>query len=259
MFKDSHLSSSYDRDIDCNGPHGHIVYTLDDTHSVLYCSESWSGSYGISYYSLVSKNNKKNENPNRAAQSFFFTVALPIGFVIDFVHQREYLHQHGSRHLYMHGISIGSWFGGSRAKLEGCILLLSLPCTAWLHLCKPEEAKTIKSANWETAQSPSGFGMVSVANCKENIFVFEIEKQEFGLKPMNCPGHCLMFKRRVHSYREHFPFFFLGLPEGSPSPSLGCLSLLFLLPRACLSCVLFVFPWTLLFARKLLLLFFIFN
>lgn len=40
------------------------------------------------------------------------------------------------------------------------------------------------------------------ANYKENMFVFEIEKQEFGLKPMNCPGHCLMFQHRVRSYRE---------------------------------------------------------
>lgn len=40
------------------------------------------------------------------------------------------------------------------------------------------------------------------ANYKENMFVFEIEKQEFGLKPMNCPGHCLMFNNRVRSYRE---------------------------------------------------------
>ncbi|KAF1875145.1 hypothetical protein Lal_00007761 [Lupinus albus] len=40
------------------------------------------------------------------------------------------------------------------------------------------------------------------ANYKEDMFVLEIEKQEFGLKPMNCPGHCLMFKHRVRSYRE---------------------------------------------------------
>ncbi|GAB2273856.1 hypothetical protein Dimus_008628 [Dionaea muscipula] len=40
------------------------------------------------------------------------------------------------------------------------------------------------------------------ANYKENMFVFEIEKQEYGLKPMNCPGHCLMFDHRVRSYRE---------------------------------------------------------
>lgn len=29
----------------------------------------------------------------------------------------------------------------------------------------------------------------------------QVEKQEFGLKPMNCPGHCLMFEHRVRSYR----------------------------------------------------------
>lgn len=31
--------------------------------------------------------------------------------------------------------------------------------------------------------------------------ILQIEKQEFGLKPMNCPGHCLIFDHRVRSYR----------------------------------------------------------
>ncbi|KAF3495071.1 hypothetical protein DY000_02053826 [Brassica cretica] len=39
---------------------------------------------------------------------------------------------------------------------------------------------------------------------KKNTFTFDIEKQEFGLKPMNCPGHCLMFQHRVRSYRGVF-------------------------------------------------------
>src|SRR5579871_3440893 len=34
------------------------------------------------------------------------------------------------------------------------------------------------------------------------MFSFEIEKEKFALKPMNCPGHCLMFKHRDRSYRE---------------------------------------------------------
>lgn len=34
--------------------------------------------------------------------------------------------------------------------------------------------------------------------------VFQIDKQEFGLKPMNCSGHCLMFKHKVRSYRGNF-------------------------------------------------------
>ncbi|CAG8585229.1 6274_t:CDS:10 [Diversispora eburnea] len=39
-------------------------------------------------------------------------------------------------------------------------------------------------------------------NYEENMFCFEIEKEKFALKPMNCPGHCLMFKHRDRSYRE---------------------------------------------------------
>ncbi|KAJ3122683.1 threonyl-tRNA synthetase [Nowakowskiella sp. JEL0407] len=39
-------------------------------------------------------------------------------------------------------------------------------------------------------------------NYQENMFGFEVEKQKFALKPMNCPGHCLMFGNRERSYRE---------------------------------------------------------
>lgn len=37
-------------------------------------------------------------------------------------------------------------------------------------------------------------------NYKENIFM--INSDDFGLKPMNCPGHCIMFKNFVSSYKE---------------------------------------------------------
>ncbi|XP_019856662.1 PREDICTED: threonine--tRNA ligase, cytoplasmic-like [Amphimedon queenslandica] len=36
----------------------------------------------------------------------------------------------------------------------------------------------------------------------ENMFQFDIEKERFALKPMNCPGHCLMFSHRQRSWRE---------------------------------------------------------
>lgn len=39
-------------------------------------------------------------------------------------------------------------------------------------------------------------------NYKENMFTFDVEKETFGLKPMNCPGHCLIFKAKERSYRE---------------------------------------------------------
>jgi threonyl-tRNA synthetase len=37
---------------------------------------------------------------------------------------------------------------------------------------------------------------------KENIFVVEYEDREFGLKPMNCPGHCHLFGMQQWSYRD---------------------------------------------------------
>jgi threonyl-tRNA synthetase len=37
---------------------------------------------------------------------------------------------------------------------------------------------------------------------RENIFVAEYEDREFGLKPMNCPGHCHLFSLQRWSYRD---------------------------------------------------------
>merc|ERR1711970_1640958 len=34
------------------------------------------------------------------------------------------------------------------------------------------------------------------------MFTFDSEKDTFALKPMNCPGHCLMFDHRERSHRE---------------------------------------------------------
>ncbi|XP_071503272.1 threonine--tRNA ligase 1, cytoplasmic-like isoform X2 [Diadema antillarum] len=36
----------------------------------------------------------------------------------------------------------------------------------------------------------------------ENMFQFDVEKEIFALKPMNCPGHCLIFDNRPRSWRE---------------------------------------------------------
>eukprot|EP00918_Siedleckia_nematoides_P023985 GHVU01051733.1.p1 GENE.GHVU01051733.1~~GHVU01051733.1.p1 ORF type:complete len:711 (-),score=89.93 GHVU01051733.1:366-2396(-) len=36
----------------------------------------------------------------------------------------------------------------------------------------------------------------------DNMFQFESEKETFALKPMNCPGHCLMFDHRPRSWKE---------------------------------------------------------
>ncbi|KAI7833586.1 threonyl-tRNA synthetase [Kickxella alabastrina] len=39
-------------------------------------------------------------------------------------------------------------------------------------------------------------------NYQEAMFNLDVDKEQFALKPMNCPGHCLMFGIRDRSYRE---------------------------------------------------------
>jgi threonyl-tRNA synthetase len=40
------------------------------------------------------------------------------------------------------------------------------------------------------------------ANYKDNMFLFQSENVEFGMKPMNCPGHSIMFNQSLKSYRD---------------------------------------------------------
>lgn len=39
-------------------------------------------------------------------------------------------------------------------------------------------------------------------NYKDNMFFSPLEEREFGVKPMNCPSHCLIYGQRKRSYRE---------------------------------------------------------
>jgi len=36
----------------------------------------------------------------------------------------------------------------------------------------------------------------------ENMYFSEVENAKFAMKPMNCPGHMLIFKNSLHSYRD---------------------------------------------------------
>jgi threonyl-tRNA synthetase len=37
---------------------------------------------------------------------------------------------------------------------------------------------------------------------RQNMYFLEIDEKEYVLKPMNCPFHVLLYKRKKHSYRE---------------------------------------------------------
>ncbi|XP_010533069.1 PREDICTED: threonine--tRNA ligase, mitochondrial 1-like [Tarenaya hassleriana] len=97
--------------------------------------------------------------------------------------------------FFCHPLSPGSWFflpHGTRVYNK---LMEFIKEQYWKRGYTEVISPNMYNMNlWET----SGHA----ANYKENMFLFDIEKQEFGLKPMNCPGHCLMFQHRVRSYRE---------------------------------------------------------
>ncbi|MCM3005580.1 threonine--tRNA ligase [Priestia koreensis] len=37
---------------------------------------------------------------------------------------------------------------------------------------------------------------------KDNMYFSDVDNAKFALKPMNCPGHMLIFKNKLHSYRD---------------------------------------------------------
>ncbi len=40
------------------------------------------------------------------------------------------------------------------------------------------------------------------ANYRENMYFSKVDERDFGLKPMNCPGHCLLYHAERKSYRD---------------------------------------------------------
>jgi len=36
----------------------------------------------------------------------------------------------------------------------------------------------------------------------DNMYLMEVENEQYVLKPMNCPGHMLIYRTKVHSYRD---------------------------------------------------------
>ncbi|KAL1193381.1 Threonine--tRNA ligase, mitochondrial 1 [Cardamine amara subsp. amara] len=97
--------------------------------------------------------------------------------------------------FYSHPLSPGSWFFPKHGKRVYNKLVEFIK-------------KEYNKRGYDEVGSPDIFNMdlwnISghAAKYKENMFTLDIEKQEFGLKPMNCPGHCLMFQLEGRSYKE---------------------------------------------------------
>ncbi len=51
-----------------------------------------------------------------------------------------------------------------------------------------------KSELWETSGHLSFY--------RENMYLFDLDNEEYVIKPMNCPGHIMIYKTKIHSYRD---------------------------------------------------------
>ena len=52
-------------------------------------------------------------------------------------------------------------------------------------------------------------------NYRENMYFTQVDEREAAIKPMNCPGHCLVYKSNRRSYpKPASPI--LGVWSGSP-------------------------------------------
>jgi threonyl-tRNA synthetase len=75
-----------------------------------------------------------------------------------------------------------------------CHFCPSTPGYSFLDLVIVISPNMYNSKLWET----SGHWQ----NYKDDMFLLDVEKEKWALKPMNCPGHCLIFDSKDRSYKE---------------------------------------------------------
>ncbi|GIW43443.1 MAG: threonine--tRNA ligase [Candidatus Binatia bacterium] len=51
-----------------------------------------------------------------------------------------------------------------------------------------------KTELWKTSGHYDAF--------RDDMFLMKVEEEEYGIKPMNCPGHCYLYATRKYSYRD---------------------------------------------------------
>ncbi len=51
-----------------------------------------------------------------------------------------------------------------------------------------------KTELWKTSGHYDAF--------RDDMFLMQVDEEEYGIKPMNCPGHCYLYATRKYSYRD---------------------------------------------------------
>ena len=60
----------------------------------------------------------------------------------------------------------------------------------------PRATATTRSSRRRSSTSSSGSAPGHYENYQENMYFTEVDERQIAVKPMNCPGHCLLYARR---------------------------------------------------------------
>uniref|UniRef100_A0A3Q2YHK7 threonine--tRNA ligase n=1 Tax=Hippocampus comes TaxID=109280 RepID=A0A3Q2YHK7_HIPCM len=97
--------------------------------------------------------------------------------------------------FFFHDLSPGSCFFLPRGAYIYNTLIEFIRAEYWRRGFQEVASPNIYNSKlWETSGHWQHYS--------ENMFSFTVEDDTFALKPMNCPGHCLMFGHRPRSWRE---------------------------------------------------------
>ncbi|KAG8147020.1 hypothetical protein E2320_014082 [Naja naja] len=96
--------------------------------------------------------------------------------------------------FFFHPLSPGSCFFLPKGTHIYTTLMDFIKRVPQARLLRSRHPNIFNAKLWETSGHWEHYG--------ENMFSFPVEGQTFALKPMNCPGHCLMFGHRPRSWRE---------------------------------------------------------
>jgi threonyl-tRNA synthetase len=172
----------------CLGPH---VYSTGLIHPDTFRVMSLAGSHW------------KGEEGNRALQRIYGTAFLTPGELKEHLEQLEEAkkrdHRKLGRELDLFSISEEAGPGlifwhpkGTRVRLViEDFLRKVLISRGYEFVTTPHIAR---NALWRTSGHYDYY--------RENMYVFDIEDEEFVLKPMNCPGHIQIYRSGMRSYRD---------------------------------------------------------
>ena len=151
-------------------------------NSTLYFQkmENWMQTKELYGFKMLKKN---NENRREG-------VLIPLGKNVDHrVLGKE------QNLFFQHELSPGSWFFGK----EGTTVFNNLVSMLRQHY---------KYRGFDEVISPNLYNLKlfkisgHYQNYKDNMFMLKANKQGMAIKPMNCPGHYLIYKSKSRSYRE---------------------------------------------------------